>query len=156
QDADTRPGRNLRRLQPAAPAQVPVGLTGTAPPGAAVLEHGAGRRGTAARAGHAGPDCPSGAGRRPHRPAGLVRAGRTALWTGVRGYVKLLLVNEVRVTVAVACVLRVFLDDVGAPRYGYELMRLTGYPSGKLYPILARLEAAGWLDAQFEDIDPKV
>jgi len=65
-------------------------------------------------------------------------------------------VNEVRVTVAVACVLRVFLDDIAAPRYGYELMRLTGYPSGKLYPILARLEAAGWLEAQFEDIDPKV
>jgi hypothetical protein len=42
-------------------------------------------------------------------------------------------------TLAVAAVLRVFLDDPDAPRYGYELMRRTGFPSGKLYPILARL-----------------
>ena len=46
---------------------------------------------------------------------------------------------------AVATVLRMFLDDVAQPRYGYELMQVTGFPSGKLYPILARLEAAGWL-----------
>jgi PadR family transcriptional regulator PadR len=61
---------------------------------------------------------------------------------------------NVRVTVAVATVLRAFLDDVTQPRYGYELMRLTGYPSGKLYPILARLQRAGWLTKELEDIDP--
>jgi PadR family transcriptional regulator, regulatory protein PadR len=65
-------------------------------------------------------------------------------------------VEDVRLTVAVATVLRVFLDDVAGSRYGYELMQLTGYPSGKLYPILARLEAAGWLDRQWEQIDPSV
>lgn len=48
-------------------------------------------------------------------------------------------------TLAVAAVVRCFLDDVAQPRYGYELMTLTGFPSGKVYPILARLEAAGWL-----------
>lgn len=57
-------------------------------------------------------------------------------------------------TVAVAVVLRVFLDDISQPRYGYELMRLTGFPSGKLYPVLARLENAGWLIKELEDIDP--
>jgi DNA-binding PadR family transcriptional regulator len=62
--------------------------------------------------------------------------------------------DQVRMTLAVAAVLRVFLDDVSAPRYGYELMRLTGFPSGKLYPILARLEAAGWLVKETETIDP--
>ncbi len=61
--------------------------------------------------------------------------------------------GKVRITVAVATVLRAFLDDVTEPRYGYDLMRLTGFPSGKLYPILARLEAAGWLDRQRESID---
>lgn len=35
-------------------------------------------------------------------------------------------------------------------------MRLTGFPSGKLYPILAKLQAAGWLDKEQEDIDPAV
>lgn len=61
---------------------------------------------------------------------------------------------NVRVTRAVAVVLRTFLDDVAQPHYGYELMRLTGFPSGKLYPILARLQQAGWLIKEQEDIDP--
>ncbi|MGN9911607.1 PadR family transcriptional regulator [Phytohabitans sp. LJ34] len=62
--------------------------------------------------------------------------------------------EEVRITRAVAAVLRVFVDDVGASRHGYELMRLTGFPSGKMYPLLARLLAAGWLEATMENIDP--
>lgn len=33
-------------------------------------------------------------------------------------------------------------------------MRGTGFPSGKLCPILARLEAAGWLIKEFEQVDP--
>ncbi|MGC2997532.1 PadR family transcriptional regulator [Streptomyces sp. G35A] len=59
-----------------------------------------------------------------------------------------------RLTVAVATVLRVFLEDTSQPRYGYELMQITSFPSGKLYPILARLQAAGWLIKEKEDIDP--
>ncbi|MFI0481121.1 PadR family transcriptional regulator [Actinomadura sp. 9N215] len=62
--------------------------------------------------------------------------------------------DEVRVTLAVATVLRVFLDDVAQPRYGYELMQLTGFPSGKLYPLLARLERAGWLTKEIENVEP--
>lgn len=57
-------------------------------------------------------------------------------------------------TVAVATVLRVFLDEPCRPRYGYELMKLTGFPSGKLYPILARLQRAGWLVKKHEAVDP--
>lgn len=57
-------------------------------------------------------------------------------------------------TLAVAAVLRIFLDDVSSPRYGYDLMRQTGFASGKLYPILARLEGAGWLVKESEDVDP--
>lgn len=62
--------------------------------------------------------------------------------------------DEVRITLAVATLLRVFLDDVSEPRYGYDLMRETGFASGKLYPILARLESAGWLIKECEQIDP--
>ena len=62
--------------------------------------------------------------------------------------------DEIQITRAVATVLRTFLDDVSEPRYGYELMRLTGFPSGKLYPILARLQRAGWLTREQEAIDP--
>jgi DNA-binding PadR family transcriptional regulator len=39
-------------------------------------------------------------------------------------------------------VLRVFLDDPTAPRYGYDLMKAAALPSGTLYPMLARLETA--------------
>jgi DNA-binding PadR family transcriptional regulator len=58
------------------------------------------------------------------------------------------------VTVAVATVLRIFVSDPSKPRYGYELMQLTGFPSGKLYPILARLQRAGWLVKEREPVDP--
>jgi DNA-binding PadR family transcriptional regulator len=62
----------------------------------------------------------------------------------------------VRITVGVARVLRVFLENPAQPHYGYELMQATGFPSGKLYPMLAKLQAGGWLTKEREDIDPSV
>jgi DNA-binding PadR family transcriptional regulator len=56
-------------------------------------------------------------------------------------------------TLAVARVLREFLSDPAQPRYGYELMSCTQFPSGKLYPVLARLVGSGWLVREREDID---
>jgi PadR family transcriptional regulator PadR len=53
-----------------------------------------------------------------------------------------------------ATVLKVFLEDPGQPRYGFEMMKLTGMASGSLYPLLAKLETAGWLKRAKEDIDP--
>jgi PadR family transcriptional regulator, regulatory protein PadR len=52
-----------------------------------------------------------------------------------------------------AMVLKVFLEDPTQPRYGFELMKLTGMASGSLYPMLARMEGAGWLTRGKEDID---
>ena len=57
-------------------------------------------------------------------------------------------------TLAVALVLREFLADPWATRYGYDLMRATGFPSGKLYPILGKLVDAGLLLREKEQIDP--
>jgi PadR family transcriptional regulator len=37
---------------------------------------------------------------------------------------------------------------------GAEIARLTKLASGTLYPILLRLEDAGWLDSHWEDGDP--
>ena len=71
-----------------------------------------------------------------------------------RPYVKILRMGEVQVTVAVARVLREFIADASTPRYGYELMGSTGFPSGKLYPILMRLQRAGWIGREREDVDP--
>jgi len=54
-----------------------------------------------------------------------------------------------------ARVIKVFLQDPGQPRYGFELMKLTGMASGSLYPMLAKLERAGWLTRGKEDVDPR-
>jgi PadR family transcriptional regulator, regulatory protein PadR len=47
-------------------------------------------------------------------------------------------------------VLRAFLEDASAPRYGYDLMKAARLPSGTLYPMLARLEDEGLLTSQWE------
>jgi PadR family transcriptional regulator, regulatory protein PadR len=62
--------------------------------------------------------------------------------------------GDIRFTTAVARVLRQFLDDPSATRYGFDLMRATGLKSGTLYVILARLQQAGWLTSEQEEIDP--
>ena len=62
--------------------------------------------------------------------------------------------HELRVTANVGKVLRVLLDDPTGDHYGYTLMRATGLPSGNLYPIVGRLEAAGWIEGRTEEIDP--
>ncbi|MEU9740483.1 PadR family transcriptional regulator [Micromonospora chersina] len=59
-----------------------------------------------------------------------------------------------RMTIPVAKVLSALLADPEAPRYGLDLMRLTDLPSGTLYPVLHRLRAAGWLAADWEEVDP--
>ena len=51
-------------------------------------------------------------------------------------------------------VLAAFLRDPERPRYGLEVMKEAGLASGTVYPILARLEAAGWLQSEWEQIDP--
>lgn len=35
--------------------------------------------------------------------------------------------------------------------YGFELMRVTGLPSGTVYPLLRRLEASGLVASDWED-----
>jgi DNA-binding PadR family transcriptional regulator len=62
--------------------------------------------------------------------------------------------ERVRITTGVAQVLAVLLSDPEVGRYGLELMRATGQPSGTLYPILGRLQVAGWVRAEWEDISP--
>lgn len=47
-------------------------------------------------------------------------------------------------------VLRAFLSDVSAHRYGYDLMKDARLPSGTLYPMLARLEDQGLVTSQWE------
>jgi DNA-binding PadR family transcriptional regulator len=62
--------------------------------------------------------------------------------------------KTMRITTSVAAILAAFLQDPAEGHYGLGLMRATGQPSGTLYPILVRLQDAGWVDAHWEDIDP--
>lgn len=47
-------------------------------------------------------------------------------------------------------VLAVLLNAGGQWSHGYELVRLAGVKSGTLYPLLIRLEAQGYLDAEWQ------
>lgn len=61
-----------------------------------------------------------------------------------------------RITLPTAAVLRLMLQDPSADYYGFALAEATSFPSGTIYPILARLEAAGWLSSFWEEGDPVV
>ena len=63
--------------------------------------------------------------------------------------------QDLDITPRMATVLKVLLEDPDQPRYGFGLMKLTGLASGSLYPMLARLEGAGWPTRGKEDIDPR-
>lgn len=64
--------------------------------------------------------------------------------------------DDVKLTLRSAQIVRIFLEDPEHPRFGLELMRYAKMGAGTLYPILAKLEAAGWLARQQEDIEPSV
>jgi PadR family transcriptional regulator, regulatory protein PadR len=54
-----------------------------------------------------------------------------------------------RITPQTAAVLAALLDRDEA--WGFELSRETGLKAGTIYPILARLVAAGWVSDRWED-----
>src|SRR3954452_16469189 len=58
--------------------------------------------------------------------------------------------DEVQLTLPLVRVLAVMLDHPLQAYYGLELMKRTGLKSGTLYPILARLERAGWFTSEWE------
>jgi PadR family transcriptional regulator, regulatory protein PadR len=47
------------------------------------------------------------------------------------------------------------LIELGEQRSGAEISKATKVGAGTLYPLLARLEAAGWLTSEWEEINPK-
>jgi DNA-binding PadR family transcriptional regulator len=57
-------------------------------------------------------------------------------------------------TTSVLKVVAALLAEPDAARYGLQLMQDTGLPSGTLYPILVRLERAGWVTSEWEQADP--
>lgn len=64
--------------------------------------------------------------------------------------------KDVRVTAQLQRVILLFLRNPSEHYYGLQVAREAGLQRGTLYPILARLEAAGWVTSEWETIDPSV
>jgi PadR family transcriptional regulator PadR len=60
-----------------------------------------------------------------------------------------------RMTLPTQLVLRTLLESPLDERYGLDLSRAAGLATGTIHPILARLEAVGWLESRWEDVDPR-
>lgn len=60
----------------------------------------------------------------------------------------------VRMSLQTVRVLEAFLENPTAQLAGAEVHQRCGIASGTLYPILIRLESAGWFVSQWETIDP--
>jgi DNA-binding PadR family transcriptional regulator len=63
--------------------------------------------------------------------------------------------EDVRLSERGLRVLRFMIEHPRASHSGAEIAKATKIGSGTLYPLLARLEAAGWFTSQWEDVDPR-
>jgi PadR family transcriptional regulator, regulatory protein PadR len=63
--------------------------------------------------------------------------------------------QDIRLTGPMLKVLKLFLAQPREQRSGAEVSREAKVGSGTLYPMLARLEQAGWLISEWEVIDPR-
>ncbi|MEU4599933.1 PadR family transcriptional regulator [Nocardia sp. NPDC023988] len=61
--------------------------------------------------------------------------------------------QDIRMTLWTVVVLREFVVNAHEQQWGFDLLQRLGLASGTLYPILRRLEEAGWIVGQLEDID---
>jgi PadR family transcriptional regulator, regulatory protein PadR len=62
--------------------------------------------------------------------------------------------DDVRLSQQSLKVLRFLMETPREGRSGAEMSKATKVGSGTLYPMLARLEAVGWLTSEWEVIDP--
>jgi PadR family transcriptional regulator, regulatory protein PadR len=62
--------------------------------------------------------------------------------------------RNVRMSLQTLRVLEVFLENPTAQLSGADVHERCRLASGTLYPILLRLESAGWFTSRWESIDP--
>jgi DNA-binding PadR family transcriptional regulator len=62
--------------------------------------------------------------------------------------------GSVRLSLQTLRVLEAFLESPTAQLSGADIHQRCGIASGTLYPILLRLESAGWFISKWESIDP--
>ena len=59
--------------------------------------------------------------------------------------------NGPKMTLQTQLVLRQALQEPDGEWYGLQMVEATCLPSGTVYPIIARLEACGWITSRWED-----
>jgi PadR family transcriptional regulator PadR len=62
--------------------------------------------------------------------------------------------TEVRLSRTALEVLRFLLTSAAAAHSGADIAKHTRASSGTLYPLLARLESAGWATSEWEAVEP--
>jgi PadR family transcriptional regulator PadR len=62
--------------------------------------------------------------------------------------------RDVRMSLQTMKVLEAFLEDPATELAGADVQKRSGIASGTLYPILLRLETAGWFVSRWETVDP--
>jgi len=62
--------------------------------------------------------------------------------------------RDVRISLQTLRVLEAFLENPTDQLAGADVHKRSGLASGTLYPILLRLESAGWFVSRWEVIDP--
>lgn len=62
--------------------------------------------------------------------------------------------RDVRMSLQTLRVLEAFLENPADPLSGSDVQKRCAIASGTLYPILLRLESAGWFVSRWESIDP--
>lgn len=62
--------------------------------------------------------------------------------------------GDVRMSLQTLKVLEAFLNDPTDELSGADVQKRSGIASGTLYPILLRLESAGWFVSRWEAVDP--
>lgn len=62
--------------------------------------------------------------------------------------------RNIRLTQTTLRVLQAFMSDVSRELSGADIWKMTKIGAGSCYPILIRLEDAGWLTSHWEDIEP--
>ena len=62
--------------------------------------------------------------------------------------------GDVRMSLQTLKALEAFLNDPTDELSGADVQKRSGIASGTLYPILLRLESAGWFVSRWEAVDP--
>jgi PadR family transcriptional regulator, regulatory protein PadR len=63
--------------------------------------------------------------------------------------------RRLRMTSSTLAVLRVLHSAAGDPVWGFRIIERTGQPPGTVYPVLKRLQEAGWVAAEWEAEQPE-